>query len=76
MIDNIKSSYFIKIIFSLIDEKRKLKLIKYNKNMKNKLEVQIQLIINFLVVNMLFLSQMEKKKNLIMKMNQYLKENI
>ena len=41
MIDNIKSSYFIKIIFSLFDEKRKLKLIKYNKNMKNKLEVHL-----------------------------------
>ena len=68
MIDNIKSSYFIKIIFSLIDEKRKLKLIKYNKNMKNKLEVHL-VNYKFLVVNMLFLSQMEKEKNLIMKMN-------
>ena len=41
MIDNIKSSYFIKIIFSFIDEKRKLKIIKYNKNLKNKLDIHL-----------------------------------
>ena len=41
MIDNIKSSYFIKIIYSFIDEKRKLKFIKYNKNIKNKLDIQL-----------------------------------
>ena len=38
---NIKSSYFTKIIFSYIDEKRKLKLIKYNKNIKNKLDIHL-----------------------------------
>ena len=41
MIDNIKSSYFIKIIFSFIDEKRKLKLIKYNKKFQNKLDIHL-----------------------------------
>ena len=41
MIDNIKSIYFIKIIFSYVDEKRKLKIIKYNKNIKNKLDIHL-----------------------------------
>ena len=41
MIKNVKSSYILRIIISLIDEKRKLKLIKYNisllKNMNKRL---------------------------------------
>ena len=32
MLENIKSSYLIRSIFSYIDEKRKLKITKYNKN--------------------------------------------
>ena len=32
MLKNIKSSYFIEIIFSFIEEGAKLKLIKYNKS--------------------------------------------
>ena len=35
MLDKIKSSYFSMIIFSLISEKRKLQLIKYNKRIQN-----------------------------------------
>ena len=31
MLKNIKSIYFIKIIFSYLDEEQKLKLVKYNK---------------------------------------------
>ena len=36
MLKDINSSYFFSIIFSCIDEKRKLKLIKYNKSLKDK----------------------------------------
>ena len=35
MLENIKSSFFIKIIFSFLDEKTKLKLVKYNKCLQN-----------------------------------------
>ena len=38
---NIKSSFFKIIIFSLLDEKRKLELVKYNKNLKNKLNISL-----------------------------------
>ena len=36
MLENIKSSYFVKIVFSIVDEKKKLKLIKYNKKLQKK----------------------------------------
>ena len=41
MLDIIKSFYFYKIIFSYIDEKRKLKLAKYNKNIQNKIDINL-----------------------------------
>ena len=34
MLENIKSSYFVKIVFSYVNEKKKLKLVKYNKSSK------------------------------------------
>ena len=41
MLENIKSIYFIKIIFSFVDETTKLKLIKYNKNLQNKISINL-----------------------------------
>ena len=41
MLDNIKSLYFIKIIFSIIVEKRKLKIVKYNKKMQNNININL-----------------------------------
>ena len=41
MLQNIKSSYFYKIIFSFTSEKRKLNLIKYNNVLKNILDIDI-----------------------------------
>ena len=41
MLKNIKSSYFIKIIFLYFDEKRKLKLLKYNKALQNNIDINI-----------------------------------
>ena len=41
MLENIKSSYFIKIIFSYLDEKTKLKLMKYNKCLQNKININL-----------------------------------
>ena len=41
MLDNIKSSYFSKIIFSFIDEKIKLKILKYNKKMQNNIGINL-----------------------------------
>ena len=37
----IKSSYFIKIIFSFIDDKTKLKIVKYNKSFQNELNINL-----------------------------------
>jgi len=37
-LENLKSKYILKIIFSYSNEKRKLKLIKYNKNLQNKMD--------------------------------------
>jgi len=41
MLDNIKSIYFIRIIFSFIDEGRKLGIIKYNKKLKNSININL-----------------------------------
>ena len=34
MLKNIKSKYIFKVLFSYIDEERKLKVVKYNKNLQ------------------------------------------
>ena len=41
MLENIKSIYFLKMVLSYIDDKRKLELIKYNKTIQNKLDINI-----------------------------------
>ena len=41
MLKNIKSSYIIKIIFFYVDEGKKLKLIKYNKNFQKYINITI-----------------------------------
>ena len=41
MLDNIKSSHFSIIIFSFIDVKRKLNLVKYNKSLQKKLDLDL-----------------------------------
>ena len=41
MLENIKSFYRLKLLFSYIYEGKKLKLIKYNKNIQKKVDVNI-----------------------------------
>ena len=41
MLKNIKSIYFIKLIFSYLDEGIKLQIIKCNKSLKNQLNINI-----------------------------------
>ena len=41
MLKDIKSSYITKIIFSFVDEGRKLRLMKYNKKLQNNLDISI-----------------------------------
>ena len=41
MLKNIKSIYFIRILFSHINEKQKLKVVKYNKNFKKYIDISI-----------------------------------
>jgi len=41
MLENIKSSYFNKIIFSFIEDSRKLKIIKYNKRLQNEIDISL-----------------------------------
>ena len=41
LLENIKSIYFYRIFFSLLDEKIKLKLIKYNKKMQSNLDIKL-----------------------------------
>ena len=41
MLEKIKSKYFIRRLFVLADEKDKLDIIKYNKNMQNVLDISL-----------------------------------
>ena len=41
MLKNVKSSYFITLIFSYIEEGKKLKLIKYNQNLQKNININI-----------------------------------
>ena len=41
LINNIKSTYYIKILFSYLDPKIKLKIIKYNKNLQNATDIKL-----------------------------------
>ena len=41
MWENIKSSFFIKLFFSFLDEKTKLKLVKYNKSLQNNININL-----------------------------------
>ena len=49
MLKNIKSLYFIRIVFSYVDEEKKLKIIKYNKS--------LQKIINISIINYKFFTE-------------------
>ena len=41
MLKNIKSSYFVKLLFSHINEEIKLKVIRYNKSLQSELEIKL-----------------------------------
>ena len=41
MLKNTKSKYILKIFFTFVDEKNKLDIIKYNKNMQNILDISL-----------------------------------
>ena len=41
MLKHFKTSYFLRVLFSCIDEKQKLGLIKYNKNMQKILDINL-----------------------------------
>ena len=41
MLKNVKSIYFLRLIFSFVDEKQKLELIKYNKNLQENMNITL-----------------------------------
>ena len=41
MLKNIKSVYFIKLLFSFVKEKNKLKIVKYNKSLQKNININI-----------------------------------
>ena len=41
MLENVKSSYFVNIVFLFVDEKQKLKLVKYYKCVQQKIDISI-----------------------------------
>jgi len=41
MLQNIKSSYFIKLIYTFVGEAQKLKLVRYNKSIQKNLDISI-----------------------------------
>ena len=41
MLKNVKSVYILKIFFSYVDERQKLKLLKYNKSLQNDIDISL-----------------------------------
>ena len=41
MFNKLRSNYFVQFVFSYLKEKKKLKLAKYNKSLKNKLDLDL-----------------------------------
>ena len=41
MLGNIKSTYIIKYLFAFIDDRRKLKMLRYNKSVQNRIDINI-----------------------------------
>ena len=41
MLENIKAEYFLIIIFSHLEENKKLEIVKYNKHIQNKLRIDV-----------------------------------
>ena len=41
MLKNVKSAYFIKIIFSYLEEKKKLEIVKYNGSLKKSIDISL-----------------------------------
>jgi len=41
MLKHVKSLYFVKIIFSFVNEKQKLELIKYNKSLQGNINITL-----------------------------------
>ncbi len=58
MLDNIKTEYFTIFLFSYLDERQKLKIIKHNKRMQKKLDISI-INYKFFQENMQYMNQME-----------------
>ena len=48
MLEKVVSSYFVKIVFSYVNEKKKLKLVKYNKILQGKIDINIINYMHFL----------------------------
>ena len=59
MFDNIKTEYFTIFLFSYLDERQKLKIIKHNKRMQKKLDISITINYKFFQENMQYMNQME-----------------
>ena len=59
MLDNIKSLYIIAIIIDYKDEKRKLELIKYNKNLQKRLDISL---LNYKFLSGRYIIYEEKEK--------------
>ena len=59
MLENIKSSFFVKIIFSFLNNKTKLKLLKYNKSLQNKIDISL---INYKILSQRYIVNEENGK--------------
>ena len=64
MVDSIKSLYFTKIIFNIVQEKTKLKIAKYNKNLQRTIDISL---VNYKIFS---------GRNIILIISQNMKENI
>ena len=70
MLKKLNTYYFLKIVFSFMNEGRKLKTVKYNKTLQN-ISIEILLIINYLKEIISFMSVTELQRNILVMMIHY-----
>ena len=57
--ENIKSTFFIRLLFSYVEEKIKMKIAKYNKNLQNRMNLNL---INYKFFSKKYIIYEEKNK--------------
>ena len=76
MLNIIKAKYLYKVDFSYLKEKTKLKFVKYNKNLQNKIDINLNYYKFFTIKHIVYETKQKGKDIMVMKTHFIMKEII